>query len=66
MMNGNEQERRVREVAYWLWEEAGSPEGRDDEFWGKALQIDTAKSKVEKSPSDELAASLLPDLPHSI
>ncbi len=34
-------EQRVRERAYALWEAAGSPEGRADEFW------DRARSQIE-------------------
>lgn len=29
----------VRDTAYFLWEQAGRPEGRSDEFWYKALAI---------------------------
>ncbi|GLQ55508.1 DUF2934 domain-containing protein [Devosia nitrariae] len=29
----------VRDTAYFLWEQAGKPEGRSDEFWYKALAI---------------------------
>ena len=29
-------ETRVRQRAYELWEEAGRPEGRGDEFWHQA------------------------------
>lgn len=29
-------EQRVRRRAYILWERAGRPEGRSDEFWEKA------------------------------
>jgi hypothetical protein len=31
------QEHRVRDLAYRLWEEAGRPEGRSDEFWHIAV-----------------------------
>lgn len=31
-------EQRVRVTAYFLWQAAGSPEGRDQEFWYKSLQ----------------------------
>lgn len=31
-------EEQVRTVAYRLWEEAGCPEGKADEFWGRARQ----------------------------
>lgn len=36
-----ERERRIRRRAHQLWQEAGQPEGRDQEFWEKAeLDID--------------------------
>ena len=28
----------VRDTAYFLWEQAGRPEGRAQEFWEKALE----------------------------
>ena len=31
-----DQEQRIREKAYYLWEKEGSPEGRDLEFWERA------------------------------
>ena len=31
-------EEQIRALAYRLWEEAGSPEGRADEFWAQARQ----------------------------
>jgi hypothetical protein len=31
-----DQELRIRERAYFLWEEAGKPAGRDAEFWKRA------------------------------
>lgn len=31
-----DREQLIRERAHWLWEEAGRPEGRDDEFWRQA------------------------------
>jgi hypothetical protein len=34
-----EREKRIRERAYQLWEEDGSPEGRAEEFWHRARQI---------------------------
>jgi hypothetical protein len=33
-------EERVRERAYHLWLAAGSPEGRAEEFWAEAEQIE--------------------------
>ncbi|MCK1284660.1 DUF2934 domain-containing protein [Bradyrhizobium sp. 44] len=28
----------IRERAHWLWERAGKPEGREEEFWHAAEQ----------------------------
>jgi hypothetical protein len=33
-------EHRIRERAYHLWMEAGSPEGRSDEFWHRARELE--------------------------
>ena len=36
-----ERERRIRRRARQLWQEAGQPEGRDQEFWDRAeIEID--------------------------
>lgn len=37
-MNETHVEDRVQELAYRLWQEAGSPDGRSDEFWRQAQQ----------------------------
>ncbi|MCW5722613.1 MAG: DUF2934 domain-containing protein [Devosia sp.] len=31
-------EQEVRAMAYFLWEQDGRPEGRDDHFWFQALE----------------------------
>ncbi|SAL87639.1 hypothetical protein AWB74_08199 [Caballeronia arvi] len=31
-------EEQIRTLAYRLWEEAGSPEGRSEAFWAQALK----------------------------
>lgn len=36
--SGNEEKVRVR--AYHLWEAEGRPEGRENEFWVRALQLE--------------------------
>ncbi len=36
MVNIHRTERRVREHAHHLWEQAGRPHGRNDEFWARA------------------------------
>lgn len=35
-------EQKVREVAYFKWQAAGRPNGRDVEFW-KAAEVEVAK-----------------------
>ncbi len=42
--SGNEDKVRVR--AYHLWEAEGRPEGREGEFWARALQLEEQESSV--------------------
>ena len=35
-MSGDDRTEQQRERAYELWEQAGRPEGRHDEFWAQA------------------------------
>ena len=45
-------EERIREKAHQLWEAAGKPEGREDEFWHQAekeLGSDPANNTEESS-----------------
>ena len=51
---------RVRVRAYQMWEEAGWPDGRDEEFWFAALREldgedagDAAEPPVEEAPVEE-------------
>lgn len=44
----------IRDRAYALWNEAGSPDGRDEEFWHRAArelseehQVDTSQTAAE-------------------
>ena len=39
-MDGWNNEDKVRVRAYHLWEAEGRPEGRDGEFWARALQLE--------------------------
>ncbi len=48
----SDHEERHRALAYRLWEEAGYPHGRADEFWYTALEILTAESR----PAEPVAA----------
>jgi hypothetical protein len=35
-------EHRIREHAFQLWQEAGCPEGRAEEFWHRARDMEAA------------------------
>jgi Protein of unknown function (DUF2934) len=55
-----QQEEKLRELAYELWEKAGSPAGRQDEFWRQAeerLVQDKHQAPHDVvSPQDKLPA----------
>ncbi len=36
--DGNDLEQAIRERAYALWQQAGSPDGRHEEFWHQARE----------------------------
>jgi hypothetical protein len=42
----HDREQRIRERAYQMWEEAGRPEGRSEEFWERARIL----TEFEDSP----------------
>jgi hypothetical protein len=46
-------EEQIRTLAFHLWEQDGSPEGRADEYWEKARQ----QLGVEGSVQDEKAVN---------
>ena len=43
-------EERVRARAEQLWKQAGTPEGRDEEFWHKAEAEITAEDAANSRP----------------
>ena len=46
-------EQRIRVRAFHLWENAGYPDGRDEEFWMKARELElglTQPAEVEEVP----------------
>ena len=47
-------ERRIAECAYSLWEKAGQPDGRSQQFWDKAVEQETQGSQ----PAPDVAAVL--------
>lgn len=49
-------EQRVRQTAYHLWEDDGRPDGREKEYWFKALEKlladrDTSKVRENQEPT---------------
>ena len=56
-MNTNEQ--MIREQAYELWDHAGRPDGRSDEFWFAArAEFERGEENVEEN----LSAHVPPDV----
>lgn len=48
----------IQDVAYRLWQDAGSPHGRDQEFWFAAeAQVRTAQPAKPKAPTKPTAAA---------
>jgi Protein of unknown function (DUF2934) len=50
-----ERERRIRERAYFLWLEAGCPDGRSIEFWNRARMLQAGPL----SPAGDLPSSVV-------
>jgi hypothetical protein len=42
MSENIDREQQNREQAYSLWQKAGSPEGKHEEFWHQARELDAA------------------------
>ena len=48
----NENEQMIREQAYELWDHAGRPDGRSDEFWFAArAEFERGEENVEENLS---------------
>ncbi|MDD3668977.1 MAG: DUF2934 domain-containing protein [Alphaproteobacteria bacterium] len=56
-------EENIRVAAYYLWEQAGRPDGSGEEFWAKACKqlfgksVKTAPAKAQKKSLNKPAAS---------
>jgi hypothetical protein len=48
-------EEQIRTLAFYLWEQDGSPEGRSDEYWEKARQQLSSGSDSEDMADDTTA-----------
>ena len=45
-------ENSIREAAYYLWQNAGCPNGNDEYFWSQAIeQLNTNTSSLKKTAS---------------
>jgi hypothetical protein len=53
----NENERRIRERAYDIWQREGRPHGRDAEHWQKAAAEIEAESRLRSEPETVGAGS---------
>jgi hypothetical protein len=46
-------EEQIRTLAFHLWEQDGSPDGRADEYWGKARQqLGLGGGAPDEKPAD--------------
>src|SRR4051812_30557429 len=57
-----ERERRIRERAYFLWLEAGCPEGRSVEFWNRAQMLEAAAPPAGNLPSSAITEGTADDV----
>lgn len=49
-----QKEDRIRQRAYQLWEDDGSPEGRADDYWGRAeAQVNAEGDEAPPEPTAE-------------
>jgi hypothetical protein len=58
--NVDDIENRVRERAFQLWQEAGCPEGRAEEFWHRAREIELGLSGPTDKQIDEAGDDSFP------
>ncbi len=54
-------ESRVRERAFALWEEAGCPENRAEEFWHRAREIEMREYDLTEGDLEKVAEESAPD-----
>ncbi len=50
-------EQRIRERAFRLWENAGYPEGRAEEFWLLAEKFERGEQDPEDKPAEPMIAN---------
>ena len=60
--NDREREERIRTRAYFLWREAGSPEGGAEKFWHQARALEfEEEDAINRAESEGFAASNPPN-----
>ena len=60
----DDRNQRIRERAYDLWDQAGRPEGREDEFWGLASrEVQSDEDGEDPVPLDAVPSG--DDLPRT-
>jgi len=52
-----ERQERIRVRAYFLWQEAGSPEGGAEWFWERARALEEAEAGVDAAEDASFPAS---------
>ncbi len=52
-------EEQIRNYAYQLWDKAGRPEGRDEEFWNAAKAELDAEDEIPTT-TDQPNANIIP------
>ena len=53
----NLNENAIREAAYYIWQNAGCPQGNDEYFWSMAIEQLSPKSSSKKTSSCKASAS---------
>ncbi|HEX7389490.1 MAG TPA: DUF2934 domain-containing protein [Acidiphilium sp.] len=58
MPDGSDREREIRELAWRLWRDAGSPDGREEEFWYAAeAELRTREDRSSDADDGSFPAS---------
>ncbi len=50
-------EQAIREAAYYIWQNAGCPNGQDEQFWSMAVEQLSKSSCAKKSTSKSASKS---------
>jgi Protein of unknown function (DUF2934) len=56
----DEREQRIRDIAFFIWEEEGCPDGRAFEHWAAAEAVVNAQDAERKNSEDDARAESAP------